>query len=481
MSKKKIENPKVFISYAWGTKDYQDRVLSFATDLMSDGIDVILDKWNLSEGNDTYAFMEQSVNDNTVTNVLLLLDPTYAKKANDREGGVGTETQIISSEIYNNVQQDKFLPVVFKRDEDDGIPKPTYLKSILHFDLSLEEKYDEEYQRLVKTLYGVEIHRKPELGKKPLWLEKTSSSVISTKVRAKYDILRTNISDSNQQIKLQEYMEEIKNKVLGYSVENEGDISYEEYIEAYAKTKDIRDDFLYLVKNAVTISENDKIIVSKLEEICDELEIKTSHSASICKILLHEMFIYLIAIYYNSKKYNELAYIFKKSYFVGNAYNNIVRSFSVFRNYDDFFDRAVCNRDDKKYLSGTAEYWIENINTQICSKYELVFADVLCYNASIYIQSYNDMWKWFPITYPYGGYNNMVFNKFAKKLCSKEHLLDITRIFGYDTVDILIDKMEEIENGFRDRKFENYRFDNAFNTAPLLCHYINVNELGKYN
>ena len=91
------------------------------------------------------------------------------------------------------------------------------------------------------------------------------------------------------------------------------------------------------------------------------------------------------------------------------------------------------------------------------------------------------MRKWFPITYPYGGYNNMVFNKFAIKLCSKEHLLDIMRIFGYDTADILINKMEEIENDFRDRKIENLGFDNAFNTAPLLCHYINTNEVGKYN
>ena len=40
--KNKIENPKVFISYAWGTDEYQAKVLSFATALVDDGIDVIL-------------------------------------------------------------------------------------------------------------------------------------------------------------------------------------------------------------------------------------------------------------------------------------------------------------------------------------------------------------------------------------------------------------------------------------------------------
>ena len=50
-----IEKPKVFISYAWGSQEYQNKVLSFARDLVGVGIDVLLDKWDLKEGNDTYA------------------------------------------------------------------------------------------------------------------------------------------------------------------------------------------------------------------------------------------------------------------------------------------------------------------------------------------------------------------------------------------------------------------------------------------
>lgn len=48
--------------------------------------------------------MEKSVLDESITNVLILIDPTYAKKANERAGGVGTETQIISAEVYNKVE-----------------------------------------------------------------------------------------------------------------------------------------------------------------------------------------------------------------------------------------------------------------------------------------------------------------------------------------------------------------------------------------
>lgn len=183
-----IEKPKVFISYAWGEKEYQERVLSLARDLQSDGVEVLLDKWNLKEGHDTYAYMEQSVNDASVTNVLILLDPIYTKKADDRAGGVGTETQIISPEIYNKVTQEKFLPVVMERNEDGSVPKPHYLKGLLHFDLSNPDRFDEEYQRLVKRLYGVEIFVKPELGNTPKWV--LEDSPIPTRTRTAINSLK---------------------------------------------------------------------------------------------------------------------------------------------------------------------------------------------------------------------------------------------------------------------------------------------------
>ena len=45
--KPRIEHPRVFISYAWGTEDYNEKVLLFATDLKRDGIEVVFDRWQL--------------------------------------------------------------------------------------------------------------------------------------------------------------------------------------------------------------------------------------------------------------------------------------------------------------------------------------------------------------------------------------------------------------------------------------------------
>ena len=263
--KKKIKNPKIFISYAWADEEYQEQVLSFASQLVSDGIDVVLDKWDLTEGNDTYAFMEKCVTDTTITNVLMLLDPVYAKKADDHSGGVGTETQIISTKVYQEVSQDKFIPVVMKRESDGKVCKPTYLQGRLHFDLSIAEDYDLTYQRLVKTLFGEEIYAKPELGKKPNWVEKQIS--ISPKTIVVYDSLKGMQSSKVKGDSFTTYLNEIFISLVEYA---NNPINHE-YIALYDGTQLIKDNFLQLIKNSSYVEDGHKKIASFFEEVKNAL------------------------------------------------------------------------------------------------------------------------------------------------------------------------------------------------------------------
>lgn len=73
----KTEFPKIFISYSWSS---EEKVLELAKRLCSDGVDVVLDKWDLKEGNDKYVFMEQCVTDPEIKKVLIICDKVYAEK-----------------------------------------------------------------------------------------------------------------------------------------------------------------------------------------------------------------------------------------------------------------------------------------------------------------------------------------------------------------------------------------------------------------
>ena len=95
--------------------------------------------------------MERCVSDPTITKVLIICDKAYAQKANDRTGGVGDETVIISSEMYGNAKQEKFIPIIAERDEEGQPYVPTYIKTRIYIDLSDQETYEVEYEKLLSS------------------------------------------------------------------------------------------------------------------------------------------------------------------------------------------------------------------------------------------------------------------------------------------------------------------------------------------
>lgn len=476
MSKTVIKYPKIFISYAWGSEEYQAKVLSLATDLVHDGVDVQLDKWSLKEGNNTYAFMEQCVADTSITNVLILLDEQYSMKANLRSGGVGTETQIISPEIYNKTKQEKFIPIIFERGQNDEVHKPVYLKGLLHFDLSVSERYDDEYQRLVKRLYGIEIYQKPELGEKPLWLE--TKSTVSTKTRSAYSLLKTKMPTKVKIEQFISFLSQIKDKIIGYTSEKElARVSFDEYISAYAGTRPIRDEFLQLIKYVSYIKDGEQYISNMLEDARNIVKLEKGLLKEIKLTLIHELFIYVIAFFYKNQNNEGLAYLFGKTYF--NEYSGDAENFKIFFYHNENMDNAVSKRDNKNYNSGTAKFWIENIDIEVCSKNEFVFADLLCYNYAVFGKNYHS-WIWFPTTYIYGEYENSMLRTFAVKLKSLEYLSKASQIFGYTEVQELNSRIVEIEDKIKTGALEEYRYPNTYRSANTLCNFIKSVDLGIY-
>jgi len=477
----RIEHPKVFISYAWGSQDYQSKVLAFATALQRDGIEVLLDKWEISAGNDMNDFMEKSVNDNSVTNVIILIDNNYSKKANSRTGGVGTETQIISPEVYSSVEQTKFIPVILERGADGEICKPTYLSSRYHFDLSREETYNDEYQSLVKSLYGVERYKKPELGKRPSWVDEQIS--VSPKTLVAYDSLKNNLSDLIKDELLNSYLNEVREQIKEYaSIQYDSKITNEAYLEAYNSNREIRKNFLLLLARSVYCASRAELLGDFFESCHNELERNFSIGSELSKVFLHEIFIYTIGFLLKQKNYKEIGYLLGRTYFALKNYlnQNTGSSFSLFysESYHVRLDNAVKERDGKNYYSGTSEYWLSSIDINCCSKEDFISADILCYNYSVYGNGYLDDWKWFPITYVYANEDNNYITKLGRQLLSREKLDKILQIFNYDHAQSFIDKCIEIEKSIQNGFYRDYRYSSAFESAPLISFSIKASQIG---
>lgn len=147
------EAEKVFISYSW-TPDYNKKwVEQLVNRLESDGIEVVIDFKDLKLGHDKYAFMERTVNDDTIKKVLIICNKTYKEKADGRIGGVGDESAIITSQMYGNVRQEKFIPVVNEYDENGKPFLPNYLASRMYADLT---DFEVGYKQLLNNIDEVD-------------------------------------------------------------------------------------------------------------------------------------------------------------------------------------------------------------------------------------------------------------------------------------------------------------------------------------
>ena len=151
-----------FISYSWDTTAHQDWVRRLADRLLAEGINAIIDVYDLELGQDMLHFMEQAVHASDF--VLMICTPTYATKANAGVGGAGYEKQIIGAQLFASTPtQTKFVPVLRVADAGkEQASLPIFVRSKLYLDLRNEGEFEAKFADLLRHVSGTK--RKPALG-----------------------------------------------------------------------------------------------------------------------------------------------------------------------------------------------------------------------------------------------------------------------------------------------------------------------------
>lgn len=156
--------PKVAISYSWDNDQHKEWVLKLATDLQTRyGISVTLDVWDgMKLGKLLTHFMEHAITDSD--RVICVMTPNYKKKTENREGGVGMEYSVISADIQENVETDKYIPLFREGNKNDV---PTFLKGRSYVDMRDDAKYDDAIEGLARDIWNQPQYKKPPIGPKP--------------------------------------------------------------------------------------------------------------------------------------------------------------------------------------------------------------------------------------------------------------------------------------------------------------------------
>lgn len=448
---------KVFISYCRTSTEYKEKVISLAKRLMDDGVDVKIDAWDLKEWNDLYDFMEGMVKDDTISKVLVICNEEYEKKSNKRKWGVWTETQIISKEVYDDVSQNKFIPIILEKKQDWTSSIPIYMKSRLYVDLSND--FEDNYEKLLRAIYDKPLHKKPVLGIAPSYITDEEPLQLSTahKLFVIKNILEKDPSKINPALKdyFNKFIEWLKSYriIWDWGNINEIDILIEKYINDMTP---MRDDYLQLLEIIWNYWENIdlEILNNFFEDLVQFLNTEEIQNYNYSwdmiidnyKFFLQEIILHTIRILLLQKNYKILNYILNIGIINMTKYEG-----SISVHWIEFFNWYVASlaevkkqRLQSRQISHTVDFLLERCDKMKVDRQSLIDSDIFLYVVTLF----KDINKIrFPRLTIYN--NHFSRNMFFQKIISKSYFDKIKMFFWVKDKWELIKKLNEINTNYK--------------------------------
>ncbi|MEQ9883450.1 SEFIR domain-containing protein [Pectobacterium brasiliense] len=436
-----MENPKLFISYSWSNPTHEQWVIDLANELTESGIHVILDKWDLKEGHDSVAFMEKMVTDPQITKVAIICDEIYASKADGRAGGVGTETQIISREVYENQEQGKFVAIISEKDSQGKAFLPTYYKSRIYIDLSEPDNYTDNFDKLLRWIYDKPLYTRPAIGNRPSFLDESDSISLGTTATYKRAISAIKENKTFSSGALDEYLSTFVSNLEKFRItEKEGEFD-DQVVENIDKFTPYRNEaialFIALAQYAPT-EEN----ILKLHRFFEALIPYLSRPEHIkswsewdfdnFKFIIHELFLYAVAILIKYERFEEVNNLLTQQYYLAGRTDygkDAMAGYEILRLYLGSLDyrnkRLKLNR-----LSIHSDLLEQRSKTSGIDFRYLMQADFILFLRSD-IQNADIYTRWFPDTLLYIGRFHSAFEIFARS-SSKSYFEKVKCILNID-------------------------------------------------
>lgn len=442
------ENPKLFISYSWTSKEHIEWVMSLATKLRESGVDAKLDRWDLKEGHDAFAYMEKMVSDQEIEKVAIICDEHYCKKADERKGGVGAEAQIISPELYGKQDQSKFVAIV-KETSPSGDPYlPIYYKNRIYIDLSDEDIFSTNYEQLLRWIYDEPLHVRPKLGKKPNFV--SAEKVISPGIESKLQRAKRAVSENAAYADgaVEEYFESLAGGFESFRIIGENDVFDEAVVENIEKFIPYRNEAVELLLAIARYRDSPEVgryIHRFFESLIPYMFPKESQRSwketdfDNFRFLIHELFLYAVASLIKYHRFEAVGHLLRHDYYVKNNIacgKNAMEPFTVF----DQTTRSLSYRNDRlklNKLSLRAGLLEQRVVTSGMDFQRIIEADF-----ALFIKDCLDCVKegkrqsWMPITLIYlGGYGGM-FETFLRAQ-SKDYFEKLKAMFDINSKDDL--------------------------------------------
>ena len=429
---------KAFVSYSWSSPEHEEWVLDLATNLRESGVDAILDKWDLKEGHEANAFMEKMVSDKNVTKVIIVCDRIYAEKSNSRKGGAGTEAQIISKELYQKEDQDKFVAVVTENNETGQPNLPTYYASRIYIDFCDAARYSEKFEQLLRWVANRPIHKKPELGMLPEYLSNEDNVIsLSTSAfkRRAYDAI-TGFKEHAYPATI-EYFEMFTKELEKFRLDVNIDPLSDEFSTNFQSFVPYRNECLDIIRAIARYTRDERYsdllhaFFERFLQYFEAPEVMTSYkdiSFDNYRFFAYELFLHCGAMFVGEGRHDLFNVLIERQYYLERRADfggDPLVEFTEFRQYL----KSIENRRRKltpKQLSMVADMLKERAGSSGTNFRNLMQAEFLIFLRAELAES-GQFKKWWPETLVYLGFSHRAFEIFDR--CRSSQYFENVRPF----------------------------------------------------
>ena len=462
---------KVFISYSWTSPTHEQWVLDFAERLTGDGVWVVLDKWDLKEGQDKPAFMEQMVSDEKINKVLVICDKGYQTKADERTGGVGTETQLISKKVYENAAQEKFIPIIKEYDDDEKPCTPHFIANRMYIDLSSDEVYEENYKTLIRNLFDKPLIQRPALGTPPAYI--VQEEQVTLKTSHKVAGIKNAILNDRRSAEglVYEYLETFLDSLEDFRLSSGADTEFDEQVyRSIEKMLPLREDFiefiftLFKYKEKVDLDRLHKFLEKFLSDKFNQIQGRTWSEVDTdnYKFFIYELVLYFISILFQLGMYREAAFFINTEYFYRYRSSGELHheGIEVFNQYAHSLDETRKKRLNLSRVSITADLIKSRATRKDIKFTDLIQTDLVLF----YIIELKDVnHGWFPRTSTYNARGSEI--ELFERLVSCRHFEKIKSLFAVENKVELRNKINQYIERNKDKPWRFGPWD--YNIVPL--------------
>ncbi len=417
--------PKVFVSYAWTSTDHIKWVENLARDLVSTGIEVKLDQWDIKPGDDTAHFMESIVRDPSITHVIMVCDKLYKSRADNREAGAGVEAQIITRELYESIENNKYVALLRENDDEGKPTTPIFTGRRLYIDFTDDSKYFSSHEELVRWIYNKPLKTSPPLGSRPAWLDAESGSDSPTRMAAL--AARREIKSGGRHLTplLNKYLHDLSSIFLDmpnldFSMHSLLQCDAIELLENFCVQ---RDEYLEVIEE-LGIYSADETAFWAVHSFFEQLAVACLPSTTLThvsreqfdhkKFLAYEFFLLTTTIFIKYSRWSGLCILLHQNYAVPE--NSILRgkstNFSFFYHENRVLHAHLTEKGRNTHFP-VGRMLLDRLN-QTYAPHEVMQADLLLYLVFKCLQTTKRVGWWFPECYAYSGAELINFPLFVK-------------------------------------------------------------------